>query len=84
MKLLLSITQLCTAFDEGALKTKLAEIDKQCETPDFYLNQALAKSLGSKKRYLEDTIKELENNNSSVQYFEELFLIEVEGRRYLK
>ena len=37
------------------------------------MNQALAKSLGSKKRYLEDTIKELENNNSSVQYFEELF-----------
>ena len=68
-----SITQLCTAFDYAKLKAELAEIEKQEQDPNLYLDWAKSKQIGRKKRELENIVKEIEDTKSSVDYYAEIF-----------
>lgn len=47
-------------------------ITKQEEQPSFYLQQNKIKTLGRRKREIEELLTDIENNNSQIEYFEEL------------
>ena len=56
------------------MKQQLAEVEAEESNPNLYLDLAKSKAIGTKKRQLSEIVKEIEDVNSSKQYFEEIFV----------
>ncbi len=69
----------CKAFDIDNMKSRLAELSLQQQSPDLYKDLKKAQSINSEAKYIESKLKELEKMNNAIADIGELIeLVEAE------